>query len=193
MLNFGAMKWIGKRISFVDDANKTTFIIYPETKTWVKGVMGSWIAMWIVIGVTSFWALTAFSLKQQEQIILFVFLVFWAYYFFRVGRSYLWLLWGKEMIMLNDTAFNYKKAIKAYGKSGVYYYENIKNIELAIPKENSLQVAWENSPWIRGGERISFEYMGKRIRFGQKLNETDTKLLSNIIGKRIAERLKKLK
>ena len=58
------------------------------------------------------------------------------------------------------------------------------------PKENSFQAVWENSPWIQNGERIEFDYIGKTIRFGKKLNEKDTKLLFNLVIKRIEEYLK---
>jgi hypothetical protein len=50
------MKWIGKRISFVEEKNKTTIIIYPEDLLWVKALMGAWIAMWIAIGAVITWA-----------------------------------------------------------------------------------------------------------------------------------------
>jgi len=33
------MKWIGERISFVDDKEKSTFVIYPTSETWIKGLM----------------------------------------------------------------------------------------------------------------------------------------------------------
>ena len=61
------------------------------------------------------------------------------------------------------------------------------------PKENSIQAVWEASPWIRGGQRIEFDYMGKVIRFGRKLNEKDTKLIFQLITKRMEEQLRKRK
>ena len=61
------------------------------------------------------------------------------------------------------------------------------------PKEKSFQSVWEASPWVRGGERIDFEYQGKIIRFGRKLDEKDAKLLFQLITKKIEERLKSKK
>jgi hypothetical protein len=51
----------------------------------------------------------------------------------------------------------------------------------------------EQSPWVKGGERIDFQYFGKTIRFGRKLNQKDTELLFKLITKRIEERLRKSK
>jgi hypothetical protein len=120
-------------------------------------------------------------------------MTFWAYYAIKVIRSFFCLMWGKELIKIDEAAFFYKKSIKGYGKSIPYYLDNIKKIALFHPKEKSIQAVWEASPWIRGGERIEFEYLGKMVRFGRKLNEKEAKLLFTLITKRMEERLRKIK
>lgn len=187
------MKWIGERVSFVDDKNKLTIVIYPENITWVKGVMGAWVAMWFTIGVTVIWSYFTFKLTEQEQIIIYIFMAFWAYYALKVTRSFFWLLWGRELLKLDETGLSYKRSIKSYGKSSQYFYENISKMEVHQPKEKSMQAVMEQSPWVKGGERIDFQYFGKTIRFGRKLNQKDTELLFKLITKRIEERLRKSK
>ena len=98
-----------------------------------------------------------------------------------------------ELIKVNETAFVYKRSIKNYGKATPYYLENIKQMRMLQPKENSLQAVWENSPWVKGGERMEFDYMGKTVRFGRKLNEKDGKLFFNLLTKKIEERMRKIK
>ena len=185
------MKWIGERISFVDEKIKTTIIIEPERNFWINGLMGAWLAMWFAIGVIVIWTLFKLNLKKQELIILFVFLSFWMYYAVKVTRSFFWLLYGKELIKIDETSFHFKKSIKSYGKSIPFYFENIKNLSLRIPEKNSLQAVWESSPWVNGGERLFFEYFGKEFGFGRKLNDKDAKLLYNLVTKRIVERNRK--
>jgi len=187
------MKWIGERISFVDDKQRTTLVIYPENVAWIKAAMGAWVTMWLVIGATIIWSYFTFPLTEQENIIIYVFMTFWAYYAVKVLRSFSWLMWGKELIKIDEAAVYYKKSIMKYGKSTPYYFENIKSVSMYHPKEKSLQSVWEASPWIRGGERIEFEYKGKYIRFGRKLTEKDAKLLFALVTKRIDERMRKLK
>lgn len=188
---FCPMKWIGNRISYLDDQNKTTFVITPEQIAVVKALMGAWCFMWFAIGVTISWSYFVFSFTQQEKLILGVFMVFWLYYFVRVGRTFLWILYGREYIKVDKISLTIKTSIRTYGKAKEYYLENIKKVRVSVPKENSFQAAWENSPWIRGGERIEFEYLGKTIRFGRKLNQQDSKLLFQILTKRIEDHLKK--
>jgi hypothetical protein len=88
------MKWIGERISFVDEKTKTTIVIEPDRNFWINGMMGAWLAMWYTIGGIVLWALLSLGLKKQETIILIVFLSFWIYYAVKVTRSFLWLMYG---------------------------------------------------------------------------------------------------
>jgi hypothetical protein len=186
------MKWIGSRISFVDGKDKTSIIVYPDDIFWQKALMGAWFAMWVSIGVTMMWSLTL-KLSEQEQIIVWIFLVFWLYFAVRVGRAFFWLLWGREMIKIDGIALTFKKSIKSYGKATPYYLENIRKMSVFTPKLNSFQEVYENSPWIRGGERIEFEYLGKTIRFGRKLTDKDAKLLHGLITKKLDEQLRRKK
>jgi hypothetical protein len=132
-------------------------------------------------------------LSQQEKLIVGIFMVFWCYYAFRVFRSFFWLLWGKELIKIDEVAMHYKKSIRSYGRSVPYYLENVQKMELFVPKEKSFQSVFEDSPWVSGGERIVFDYLGKPIRVGRKLDEKDAKLLFQLITKKIEERIKKSK
>ena len=185
------MKWIGNRISFAEDSLKSTFIVYPEKKTFVTALMGAWVAMWLTIGAVMIWSFVTLTMTDQEKIITVVFLAFWAYYARRVGKSFLWLLFGKEMLKVNESTLTIKRSIKGFGKAHEYFLENIEKIKLSQPSENSIQAVWENSPWVMGGERLEFEHKGKIIRFGRKLPEKEAKLFFNVLTKRIEEKIRK--
>ncbi len=184
------MKWIGNRISVVDGKDKTTIVIGNEKKPLITGLMGAWIFMWYGIGFTMTWSYFVMKLTQQEKLIIVIFMAFWLYYAVRVTRSFLWLMWGTENLKIDSISLTIKNATGKAGKARLYYLENIKKIRLELPKTKSLQSAWESSPWVRGGERIEFDYMGKVIRLGQKLPEKDATLLFNLLTKRVEEQLK---
>jgi hypothetical protein len=185
------MKWIGERVSFIDQPKKLTVVINPENKFWQKGLMGAWFAMWLTIGSVMFWAFNTLHLNQQEKLIVIIFLCFWLYYAYKVGRSLLWLIWGKELIKIDSDGLTYKKSIRGFGKSSNYFLENLEKMEVIFPKENSIQAVWENSPWIQNAERIQFQYISKNIRFAKKLTEKEANLLFKLITKKIEECLKK--
>ncbi|MEJ6686136.1 MAG: hypothetical protein QNK70_02515 [Crocinitomicaceae bacterium] len=179
------MKKIGDRISFEDSKFKTTVVIIPERNHFVNMLMGAWLGMWYCIGAVVIWSLFHLVLLEQERIILYIFLLFWCYYAFRISKSYLWLLFGKELLKLNKDAFFIKRSFFRYGKLTPYYYDNIADFHFEIPEGRTIQAIWESSPWVSGGERFEFEYFGKVKKFGRKLNQRDSKLLSNLLISKI--------
>ncbi len=188
---FCPMKYIGDRISFDDTKQKTTVVIIPERNHLINIVMGAWLGMWYCVGSVVIWSLFMLHLSQQESLILYIFLVFWLYYAFRITKSYLWRLFGKELLKIDTDAFYIKNSFLKYGKAIPYYFDNIKDFRYEIPEVRSLQSAWESSPWISGGERFSFEYFGRVKKFGRKLNERDARLLSNLLLAKIKHFSKK--
>jgi len=187
------MKWIGKRISVVEQNNKTTIVIVPERKIWINSLMGAWISMWYVIGTSVITAFFILELSRQEKLILVIFLSFWLYYAVRVTRAFLWLMWGAENIKIDKTSLTIKNATGKFGTAKPYFLENIRKVRIAIPKDRSWQQAWESSPWVSGGERIEFDYLGTVVRFGKKLPEKDCVLLFQLITKKIETLLKSKK
>lgn len=185
------MAEISERISFIDHPTKTTIVILPKKQPLVIALMGAWLGMWITIGFVTWWALFAMKVTQQEQIILWVFLSFWTYYAFKVARSFLWLLWGQELLKIDEIGLHIKRSIRTYGKSVPYYFENIKDLTYDVPEEKSFQTVWESSPWVRGSERFFFDYYGKMIKFGEKLTKKEAQLLSQVLEKRLRKYSKK--
>lgn len=129
-----------------------------------------------------------FDLKNQEKIILWIFLSFWVYYFVRIGRTFLWIHYGKELIKLGEFSLDYKRSIFSYGKAHVIFYENILDFSTHFPKENSFEAVWESSPWISGGERIFLETKMKTYKLGRKITAQESHLLLDTIKNYVKKR-----
>lgn len=184
------MKWIGNRVSYVDEKQLTTIVIYPERVNWKNNLLAAWFTMWLIIGGYVISQLFM-DYSRDEKLILIVFLSFWLYFAIRIGKATFWQLWGKELVRINDQALILKRSIMSYGKATPYFFENIKKIQLEEVKETNIGFQFEQSIWVLGGERISFDYKGKLVRLGRKLDEKDAKLLFKLITARIDERLRK--
>ena len=148
--------------------------------------------MWYGIGISVVTSYFIRDYSDNEQLVWTVFMAFWAYYAVRVSRSFFWLMWGAENVRIDGVSLTLKRATGKAGKAIPYYIENIKKIRVSLPKKGSFQSSWEASPWIvREGERIEFDYMGKVVRFGRKLDEKDAKLLYDLITHKLEEQLKR--
>jgi len=184
------MKWIGDRISIVEGKQATTIVIYPEKSTWKSTLLYAWFSMWTVIGILVMQQLFE-DYKREEKMILIVFLVFWTYFFVRIGRAVIWQAKGKELMKFNDQAFIYKKSIFGYGKAHDYFYENIKKVRLYEPKPNSFEDYFQNVYFFVGGEKLIFDYAGKEIKFARKIQEKEAKLLFQYSTKLIESKLRR--
>ena len=181
------MKWLSKRISFNDQKKFLTIVIYPHNNTLVNTLMGAWLGMWVCIGVTLISCLFILELNQQEKIIIYVFLTFWSYYLYRVSSAFLWRINGKELIKLDEIGMHIKKSVFGYGKSEVYYYDQIEPFTIKIIKKKTFEAVWESSPWVKGMNSIYFNYKTKNIGFGRKIEKEEAKLLIKLINRKKSE------
>ena len=184
------MKWIGERISFLDKKDYLTVVIYPPNIGFKKTLILIWVLLWYAVGAVVF-AQYFQDYTEKEKIVIIIFLSFWLYYAVRVTRTLLFLYFGKEYLKLDKTALRIKRATGKYGSAKQYFIENISKFEVIELKERSFQAVYEDSPWVRGADKLHFDYMGKNVSFGRKLNEKDAELLFKLLVKRIEQYLRK--
>ena len=178
------MKWIGQRISFVDKKEYLTIVIYPPKIGFKRILIFAWTLMWYAVGALVFSQLFE-DYSEKERVYIIVFLSFWAYYAVRVTRTLLYLYFSREYIKLDETALRIKRATGKYGVVKQYFIENVTKFHVSELKERSFQAIYEDSPWVRGTDKIQFEYLGKNVSFGRKLNEKDAELLFKLLVKKI--------
>jgi hypothetical protein len=184
------MKFVSERVSVKKNPTYTTIVILPYSTFWISALMGGWLSMWLVIGIAVISSFFIFQLSYQEQLILWVFLTFWIYYLIKIGRTFLWIKYGKELIKLDQFSFHYKRSLFNYGKMHEVFYENIREIETHFPKENSFESIWESSPWISGGERIKIKTNVKNYNLGRKLSKSEATPLVDLIKNSIKRNVK---
>ena len=182
------MKWIGDRVSFKDNKENISFVIYPPRLGKKRVVMLVWYVLWLLIG--GYVTLQFFKdYGQDEKIALFVFMAFWLYFAIRVLRAILYVYYGREYIKVDDNSMRIKIATGSYGKSRQYFIENISKLRVEVPKDNSIKKVYEDSPWVTGSNSIEFDYFGKTYSFGRKLSEKDAEMIFKITTRRIEKYL----
>jgi hypothetical protein len=161
-----------------------------KIERWKEGLLIAWVVAWIFCGVVVFmeWLKTE---DEETQVAFFAFLVFWAYFFWRVGRTTLYRLGGNELIEVNEEALVLKKSFYTYGKTKTYFLENIQNLKPIKLSKTSFAYTYENGWWILGGEKIGFEYQGKFVKFGMQIQESSIEKVYSLINRQIKENLKK--
>jgi hypothetical protein len=105
------MKWIGKRISCVDEKDKSTIVIYPEKSAWKNSLLLAWVTVWLLIGIYICFELTK-GYTRDQKLVLVVFMSFWVYFAYRIGKATLWQFYGKELIRIDAISLTYKNQLQ---------------------------------------------------------------------------------
>jgi len=196
------MKFISERISYHRHDQYTTILVSSKVEKWKESLLFGWMLMWIAIGVlilylfvTGNYELDSIDakVKGQQKLFLLIFMVFWAYYLYRIIKIYLWRKKGVEYFKVDKESLIIKRAYGKYGKAKSYIYSNMGKIELLEKSNRSFSWVMQSSFWDIGNEALSFGYEGKEVIFGIQLEIIESKKLRDFLKMEIKRRKTLLK
>lgn len=198
-------KMIGDRISTLAQKEITSIIIYPKRTRWKEALLFAWTIGFSIVGFYMIYLLFGGletidnsglkgdpkEILRNQKIYVGVFVGFWIYFEYKVVKGLLWVVFGKELVRITKDTIQIKNSILTYGKLNKYFFENIKNMDLVKHERLSFGFDYENAFWRKGTDSIIFEYRGKSVSFGRKINEKDSKLLFRFIVDQMKKKSKK--
>ncbi len=185
------MKTIGDRISLKNHENYTTLIISTKIERWKETLMLTWIVAWTFCGAVFLYFLLDQEINKDEKLFMFIVLIFWAYFEYRIVKTFLWRKYGVEYIKIDEDKFSIKKSILSYGKAKEYFTQQIEPKKVESLKQNpkSFSKVMNDSFWIIGEGAVRFEDKGNYIYFGHQLESEESEKLA----KEVRRVLKKYK
>lgn len=196
------MKWISERISYHRHDEYTTILISTKVEKWKEGLLLAWLISWALVGVSIIYVLISGNYlenlatetpQNQLKLFLVLFLVFWAYYLYKIIRVYIWRKKGVEYFKLEKNSLVLKKAFGKIGKANQYLYENMGEIKLIESSPRSFANVMQGAFWDIGNESVQFEYYGKQILFGTQLDANEANKLKQFINAEMKKYAKKSK
>lgn len=180
---------IGDRVTFQKKKVGVSVIITQEVSKINLALMALWWLGMAGCGGVFFyyWQNTT---AQSDAIFFGIATAFALYFILRLGKTLLWRLIGKEMILINEEGMNIKNAYGAYGRARTFIPENVKKLYLIPYNVSKFMEFMDRSSYVIGGDTIGFSYQGKEHRFGKQLEEKDAKVLFRLIDKSIRESVK---
>lgn len=197
-------KMIGDRVSTHIENNKTSIIILPKRVRWKEALLFFWVLGFTIVGFYMIYLLLGglekidnsmlegnpAEILRNQKIYIGVFVGFWLYFEYKVLKGLLWVVFGKELLLITNDTLSIKNSILSYGKSNNYFFENIKNMDLIEHKPLSFGFDYENAFWRKGTDSIIFDHRGKTVAYGRKLNEKDARLVYRYIIDRVKKQSK---
>ena len=156
--------------------------IIPDTKAWQKAALAIWSGVWTFTGVIGMVGMLK-EASQEAMTFLLVFFAFWAYFLFYALRSLIWHRVGAEYIRISDENMDYKRSWGSYGTVRSYDLATMKNLGTVNYEDKKFARSYSQAFWTIGGEMIGFDYLGRKVALGFKLDEGQAKDLVRRIEK----------
>ncbi len=185
-MNHSEPKFIGKRIRIERSKNDFHIEITQKIERWQEAMLLFWLSAWTFCGgVFLFYAFNATN--QTEQLFYIISSSLWLFFFVRISKVFFWRLAGKEIIDISSDGIRIRNSFGKWGKSQLFQQQNIFKLGLIKRESTSFLAFLDDSFWIIGGERVGFNYSGRRIQIGKQLSLRDAELLLRVIESAIRE------
>lgn len=167
------MKVISDRVSILAKDNLLSIVILSNTSKQKLIGLFLWLFAWTVCGIIVF-ANYFKTHDQNARLFIIVYLSFWAYFEYKIIKVFMWRRNGKEKIWIKDGYLHYQKGINKRGKINEYEVSLINDLKQHELSNTSWADNINQSFWVKGGERLSFNCQGKTILFGMQLNDNES-------------------
>jgi hypothetical protein len=108
-------------------------------------------------------------------VFIIVYLAFWFYFEFKITRAFLWRKFGKEKLWIKHGKLFYQREVSGKGKIAEYDLELVNDLQLIEISHASFADQINQSFWIKGGERLAFQYQAKTVQFGMQLSDEEAR------------------
>lgn len=155
--------------AFRDEGKQKTFLI--------------WVIAWSICGIAIG---SQLFVKQEDQLktLLLVFVCFWAYFEYKVLKTYRWRNGGEEQIWIGEEEVKYGRTIKNRGFLKPYRKEFINPIR-KYEEESKMVSSFTDSYWVVGGETLVFTCQGKVLPIGLRLSINEQKKVAKFFNENL--------
>ncbi|MCD6066605.1 MAG: hypothetical protein K0S33_1431 [Bacteroidetes bacterium] len=211
------MQVISDRVSILNKDNVFSLVILPTDKKWKLNLMFIWLMLWTVSGVFYISMYINFSREgdfyhmqyneafykkktellpkiekdikktQNARLWMIALLGFWAYFEYKVAKTFFFRKYGREKLWIKNGKMFYQREINKRGKIREFVPSLVNDLEVVNPNRGDFFVQMQESFWVMGGERLSFSYAAKLVKFGIQLSDTE----ANRVFKELKYELKK--
>ena len=146
--------------------------------------LGVWLVGWLMGEMTAVAPLFSRRPTGLEGLLL-IWLIFWTLGGGLAAYIWLWMLVGKERILMGTSALHVKRDLLGLGRTRTYEFYKIRNLRVAPQPAGPRGTGNFKFSGVMGG-LIALEYEGKTIRFGAGLDEAEAQLIVERMQQRYA-------
>lgn len=175
------MKVISNRISIIKKEDLLSIVILPSQDRRKLGLLFLWLMAWTVCGILVF--ANYFKITDSNaRVFIIVYLSFWAYFEFNITRAFIWKKFGREKLWIREGMLHYQKEINKKGKVLEFNLGLVSKLRLIELSPSSFADSFNQSFWVKGGERLEFNSQSKIIRLGMQISDEEARVVLNEVN-----------
>ncbi len=173
------------RVSLTGGPEGLEIVIPAQRNLVVILFLGVWLAGWVVGELTTLADFLKGDPKRPEGFVL-LWLALWTVGGVFAAYLWLWMLVGKERILMGTSALRLKRDVLGLGPTTTYDLFRVYNLRVATKPVSPRDTAVTPRLASLIGGLIAFEYQGKTIRFGAALDEAEAQMIVERMRQRYA-------
>ncbi|HEU4717885.1 MAG TPA: hypothetical protein VFU15_08620 [Bacteroidia bacterium] len=174
------IKNISGRASFVKTEAETSIVITSGAENGKKRITGIILLLWIIGGL--YVVINLFTIKQNNtMLVVVIWVAFWIYFAYVMGKSWMWLRKGREVMKIRDGKLFYKRDVGGRGWVHEFAVDRIRNLRPAVSKNPAWLKQFGGDYWSTDCDSMVFNYDDREIAFGFRLDEKEMKKISQLI------------
>lgn len=166
----------GTRATIAGGPEGLEIVIPARRHLLVLVFLGVWLVGWLMGEMT----VTAQLFSRRPAglaAFLLIWLIFWTLGGGLAAYLWLWMLVGKERILMGTSMLHVKRDVLGLGRTQTYEFYKIRNLRVVPqpsgPRDTGAVLRFSG---LTGG-LIAFEHEGKTIRFGAAIDETEARMI----------------
>jgi len=181
------VKEISSRTSYRSDADRFSLVVLGKEEGNRQTIRMVWAAAWIVIGVLVTREAARPEITPDVQRVLFIFILFWAYYLFRIVRALRWHAVGKEMLMVKGDTLTTKNSFGTIGRSKHWDLSRVEPMRLR-ERPKGFSSLFEDNFWSTGVGSIELPIAGTPRLFGNRLSLKEAEQVIGVFNRELKAR-----
>lgn len=175
---------IGERIELTKTPEALEIVIGQKVERWKESLLVAWLAAWLMCGAAFIYFFFV-SGNSSEKIMLAITLGLWSFFAIRIGRVLVWRIRGREIIRIRPGVLEIQHRLLRMRRPQRFDLHLMDKVGPEKVKETNFFASLDNSFWVMGGDRLGFNYRGRRHVFGKQLDEKDVRSLLLVLNKAI--------
>lgn len=184
-----AIKVLTEKVSYDETKDFLRIVILGKIDRWKESLLLMWCLAWIFCGVV-IGREYFLSTDRDFKLTISIFMVFWLYYLYRIGKVWLFRKGGNELIKIENGEITLKRSIFTYGKTRNFPIENISEFQKTDLNKRSVVYAFESGWWVLGNPTLCFKYQGRFVRFAMQIGDKERDILFKKMDKHMRQYLK---